>query len=146
MHVEEKKVIRNSKHGCTKGKSCLNNLASLYEEWDTKMIRKLEYFLHEIRRSLFLLLSLEKIEENLINVYKYLMDRCQEDGATLLSVVLSNRVRGNPHKLETWSSVRIWGQTSLTVTEHWNGLARKAVESPTLEPFKTHLHTIPCMG
>lgn len=65
------------------------------------MIRELEYFLHEIRRSLFLLLSLEKIEENLINVYKYLMDRCQEDGATLLSVVLSNRVRGNPHKLET---------------------------------------------
>lgn len=36
----------------------------------------------------------------LINMYICLMDRYQENGATLLSIVLSNRVRGDLHKLK----------------------------------------------
>ncbi|CAM4552427.1 unnamed protein product [Lepidochelys olivacea] len=31
-HLEERKVIRNSRHGFTKGKSCLTNLIALYDE------------------------------------------------------------------------------------------------------------------
>ena len=33
---------------------------------------------------------------------------------------------------------------TVMVTEHWNRLHREAVESPSLEIFKTHLDTYLC--
>jgi len=42
----------------------------------------------------------EKAEGNPVNVYTYLMGRNEDEGARLLSTMLSYRTRGNEHKLK----------------------------------------------
>lgn len=37
MHMDDKNMTRNSQHGFTKGKSCLTNLITFYEEATTWM-------------------------------------------------------------------------------------------------------------
>jgi len=46
------------------------------------------------------LLSLERAQEDLGNVYKYIKGECKEVGARLFSVVLSARTKGRVHKPE----------------------------------------------
>lgn len=90
-------------------------------------------------------LAWKRLREDLINTYKYLKDRSQEDGSQLFSVVPSNRTKGNRHKLEQRKlSLNIRKNfLALGVAEHWNKLPGEVVESP-LEIFKTYLDAFLC--
>lgn len=84
---------------------------------------------------------------DLINAYKYQMNRCQVGGTRLFSVICSKRRRGQSHKLRHGRfhlNVRK-DVFNLRVRENWSRLPRKVVESP-LEIFKTHLNAFLCVA
>jgi len=61
-------------------------------------------------------------------------------------VAPSDRTRGNGHKLKHKNFQLNMRKNFLTlrVTEHWNRLPRRYVESPSLEIFKTHMDAVLC--
>jgi len=103
------------------------------------MMRGLEHLSYKERLKELGFFSLKKrrLRGDLINACKYLKGGCQEHRARLYLVVPSNRTRGNGHKLKH-------RKFQLRVTEHWNRLPRDAVDSSSLEIFKTCLDEVVC--
>jgi len=109
------------------------------------MMRALEHLSYKERLRELGLFSLKK-RGDLTNAYKYLKGGCQEDGAKLFSVVLSDTTRGNGHKLKHRMFQLNMRKNffTLRVMEHWNRLPREVVESLSLEIFETRLDKVLC--
>ncbi|KAJ7397058.1 hypothetical protein BTVI_138953 [Pitangus sulphuratus] len=101
-----------------------------------------EHLSYEERLQELDLFSLEKrrLRGDLFNIYEYLKDGYQEDGAKVFSVVPNNRTRNNGHKVKYKKfHLNMRKNFTLGVAEHWNRLPREVVQSRSLEKFKTHL-------
>jgi len=100
------------------------------------MMRGVEHPSYKERLRELGLFSLKKrrLRGDLINASKFLEGGCQEDGARLFSVVLSDKERKYMRK----------NFFTLRVMEHWNRLPRGVVESPSTEIFKTQLDEVLC--
>lgn len=85
-----------------------------------------------------MLFSLEKrkIRWKLIYVHKYLGEGCEEDGVRLFSVMPSDRIRDNRHKLKHSRFSLNTGKHFFTVKVARHMLPRESVESSSLEISK----------
>jgi len=113
-----------------------------------KMMRGLEHLSYEERLWELGLFSLKKrrLRGDLLNASEYLKAGYQDCEARLCSVVPSNRTRGNEQKLRH-RKFHLNARKNLftaRLTEPWHRLPRGAVDSASLEIFKTRLDKVLC--
>ncbi|KAK4828075.1 hypothetical protein QYF61_023135 [Mycteria americana] len=109
----------------------------------TKMMKGLEGKTYEERLRSLVLFSLEKrrLKGELITVYNFLKGGSRVGGADLLSLVTSNRIRGNGMKLHQ-GKFRLDIRTRFfteRVAGPWNRLPREVVTAPSLSESKERL-------
>lgn len=69
---------------------------------------------------------------------------CQSGVQALISVVPSNRIRGNGQKLGQFRTNTRKSFFTVRVREHWNRLPSGAEESPSMGTLKNQLGTFLC--
>lgn len=86
----------------------------------------------------------QKAPGDLLNVCAYLVGVSEEDRARLFSGVCSDRTKGNGHKMRyrKFHLNRIKRKFTVMVSKYGNMLPREAVESASLQVFKTYLQTV----
>lgn len=86
----------------------------------------------------------QKALGDLLNVCAYLVGVSEEDRARLFSGVCSDRTKGNGHKMRyrKFHLNRIKRKFTVMVSKYRNMLPREAVESASLQVFKTYLQTV----
>jgi len=109
----------------------------------TKIIRGLEHLSYEDRLRELGLFNLEKgrLWGDLIAAFKYLKGAYRKDGDKLFIRACCDRRKGDGFKLQEGRfrlDIRKRFFT-MRVVEHWNGLPREVVDSPSLETFQVRL-------
>ena len=111
----------------------------------TETSRGLKHLLHKEKLRDLGVFSLDtgRLKGDLITVYKYLKCGSRVNGGRLILVASNNRKRGNRQKLE-YRKIHNNTRKIFIVREPLNKLSRVAVESPSLEIFKSHLDAYLC--
>lgn len=83
-----------------------------------------------------------RLRRDLISAYKYLTGKCKTDRTRTFSVVISDRTRGNVHKMKYMRfplDIRKYIFFPERVMEHWHQIVQRCYGVSILEILKKHL-------
>lgn len=99
----------------------------------TKMLKDLKHVSYVERVREPGLFSVEKAQEDLLHMYKYLMGGSKKGGPRFFQVMPSDRPQGNRKKLK-WRKFQ-FPHFTVSMVEHRNRLPGEVVESLSLKVF-----------